>query len=211
MYQSPRMRRLRNDLAALERLQSESSRLPLHSPRANPPALSYPVQGQELVARSRPRSRLREKHQRRDQAGGVVSPDDARDSLADADLPPEHLRDRHGVPGRVRHALGAQRAARRAVHHALGHGCAITITTSAAHTTARPRSGLRELRPTISVPDSIPPARSRADLSPARRLGKGRDRGGDDSAGGPSGSGDLRADEQPRQRQRNDLDSSRFG
>ena len=44
----------------------------------------------------------------RDQARFVVPADHARDPLADADLSPEHLRDRHGLPGGLWHPLGAE-------------------------------------------------------------------------------------------------------
>ena len=62
MYQSPRMRRLRNDLAALERLRSESSVFRFTAAQGDPPQ-QYRIhfQGRGLW-RDRGKVRVLEKH-----------------------------------------------------------------------------------------------------------------------------------------------------
>ena len=95
--------------------------LSLHGHGRSSAAIPHHFRGKKFVARSR-QSQSARTASSRDQAGGVVSTEHTRDSLVDPDLPPQYFRDRHGVSGRVRHALGSQRAARRSVRDALGHG-----------------------------------------------------------------------------------------
>ena len=110
-----------NDRAALDRLQSESSVFRFSAQGDLPQHSSDALKGTSLVARSRANQNARGSPNR-DQAGCVVSPNGTRDLLADADLSPEYFGDWHGVPRWVWHPLGAQCAARRIVHHAVGHG-----------------------------------------------------------------------------------------
>ena len=157
MHQSPRIRRLRSDLAALERLRSESSVFRFR-PRAIRRSSTMSFFQGRVCGDDRGKVRILETASGRDQAGGVLSPEHTRDSLADSDLSPQYFRNRHGLPGGIWHALGSQRAARRTLRHALGHGCAITTTIFAARTTANPRSG-SPVRPTFLFPTDARPLR----------------------------------------------------
>ena len=98
MHQSPRIRRLHNDLAALERLRSESSVFRFTATGDPPQQYHIIFAGKEFVARSR-QSQGARAASCRDQAGGVLSAEHARDSLVDPDLSPQYLRDRHGLSG----------------------------------------------------------------------------------------------------------------
>ena len=121
MHESPRIRRLRNDLAALDRLRSESSVFQFQATGSPPHHYQIMFKGKRLMARHG-KVKVARHASGRDQAGGLLSPDDSRDPLAHADLPSQYLRDRHGLPWGLRNPLGAERPARRAVHDALGHG-----------------------------------------------------------------------------------------
>ena len=61
-------------------------------------------------------------------------------------VPPEHFRQRRGLPGGLQPALGSQPAVGRTVRAAVGHASAIRTTTSTAPTTGR-RPGGRGPRP----------------------------------------------------------------
>ena len=163
----PGIRRLRNDLAALERLDGGELGPPVPRPRASP-SQHYLIEfhGQEPGAGPGQGRRPRPARGR-DQARRVLPADHARDPLADADLPPEHLRDRHGLPRRLRHALGPQPEPRRALRDALGHG---PVPQLRHPQPLQPRGRPLGRQPDdLPVPDRRPPA-----PRPPRRARAGR-------------------------------------
>ena len=117
VYESPRIRRLRSDLAALEKLAAESSIFGFR-PTGRPPqqfVVAFAGQSSPAIgARSSPGVTTRSRS-----SSAAPTQDDSRDPLVDSDLPPEYLRDRHRLPGRLRDALGSQPRARRTVRDAL--------------------------------------------------------------------------------------------
>ena len=151
MYQSPRMRRLRNDLAALERLHSESSVFRFTAQGDPPQQYLISLKGKSLW-RDRGQVKLIESHRVEIKLGAsyprtmpeirwltpIYHP-----NISEIGMVCLGGYGTHWVPSVQLDEL---------VHHALGHGCGITITTSGAPTTAMPRSGWPARRSFCSRP-----------------------------------------------------------
>ena len=156
MYESPRIRRLKSDLAALESLRAESTVFGFKA--SGTPAQQYlsAIPRQEPGARSgqghRPRS-----PRGRDQARRLVSADDARAPL---DLTPIYHPNISEIGmvclGRLRHALGPQPGPGRALRDALGHG---PVSELRHPEPLQPRGRPVGREPVdLPVPDGPPPA-----------------------------------------------------
>ena len=163
MHESPRIRRLRNDLAALERLRAESSVFQFQA--IGKPAHHYQI---EFHGKSLRANRARSAHPRRTEVEIKLGASYPRTMPEIRWLTPiyhpEHLRDRHGLPGGLRHPLGAQPAPRRALHDALGHG---PVSQLRHPQPLQPRG-----RPLGGQPDVVPLSRP----TPGRSATSGRPR-----------------------------------
>ena len=171
MYQSPRIRRLHNDLAALERLRSESSVFRFTAHGDPPQQYRISFQGQRLMAR--PRQGQSSRASRRDQAGCVLSADHARSSAGSR---------RSITPISPRSAWSAWEDTARTGCPACsstscascsGTCCGITITTFGARTTAMPRSGSPARRRSCSRPIADRSADLRAALGRVESTAEG--------------------------------------
>ena len=100
MHDSPRLRRLRIGPRRARSARATKVRCSEFRDRASP-VQHYQIEFQGKSLARRPGEGRRPRTARgRDQARRLVPADDARDPLADPDLPPEYLRDRHGLPRR---------------------------------------------------------------------------------------------------------------